>query len=87
MHNLTIRQPARITESQAQNVLFTAFRTVYRNPARRAEVLKGLSHAAEVDGFVASFFKDPRCGELKGLVYFAGALSPCASAIMDELDA
>lgn len=45
MQNVQIKRPAAITEGQAINAIFDAFRQVWRNVEARAEMLRGTSQA------------------------------------------
>ncbi|AZF90053.1 hypothetical protein S3_048 [Pseudomonas phage vB_PaeS_SCUT-S3] len=85
MQNVQIKRPAAITEGQAMNAVFDAFRQVWRNVEARAEMLKGVSQSVKVGGFEVSVFAW-RDGRIQANVY-AGGFNPVATAEVDEFDA
>lgn len=85
MQNLIIRQPQRITEGRAMDAIFDGFRAVWRQPARRDQMLEGVSQAVQVRGYEVSVYASAG-GVVYANVYAKGAQSPCATAECDEFD-
>lgn len=86
MQNVQIKRAAAINEGQAMNVVFEAFRQVWRNVEARAEMLRGTSQAVKVGGFEVSVFAW-RDGRIQANVYAGKGHSPVATAEVDEFDA
>lgn len=84
MQNLQINRPTEITETEAMEAIFEAFRFFWSNPADRCELLNGTSVSMKVGRFEVSVFAW-RSGRIQANVYFNHSLF--ATAEVDEYDA
>lgn len=85
MRSLVIKQPARITETQATQAVFDAVKRVMQDDNAKYRMKCGECASVSLDGFDVDV-SDYGSGEFRVMVYYPNAHNPCAIAVCDTYD-